>query len=54
VDHQVTAAPLRAWYKRLSAKVQVDVAQTDMPRHHVTDLEKSMHQWLVSLEMGID
>lgn len=53
-DHQVTAAELRTRYKMLSAKVQADVADAEAQGHHVTDLEKSLRQWLDSLEMEID
>lgn len=53
-DHQVTAAALRARYKTLSAKVQADVAQAEAQGHHVRDLERSLRQWLDSLEIEFD
>lgn len=54
VDHEVTAAELRARHKALSQKLQAEVTQTEARGHHVSDLERSLRTWLDSLEIEMD
>lgn len=53
-DHQVNAAELAERYDALSRKVRDEVADLEAHGHHVSDLERSVRQWLDSLEMETD
>ena len=53
-DHKITASDLSARYAALSAKVHEDTADAEAHGHHVSDLEKSVREWLDSLEIDVD
>lgn len=52
--HARTADELRERYRLLSAKVREEVADAEAHGHHVSDLERSVREWLDGLEMDID
>lgn len=45
---------LRQRYAVLSEKVDAETAEAEAHGHHVSDLERSVRQWLDSLEIEID
>lgn len=52
--HAQTMSTLRQRYAALSEKVNAETADAEAHGHHVSDLERSVRQWLDSLEMEID
>lgn len=53
-DHQIKASELLERYKALSEKMNVEVAEKEAQGHHVSNLERSVRQWLDSLEIEMD
>ena len=52
-EHKVKAAELRARYEALSRKLEAEVADAEAQGAHVSDLDRSVRQWLDSLEMRV-
>ncbi|MFC4670223.1 3-ketoacyl-ACP reductase [Seohaeicola nanhaiensis] len=47
---QLTAQELKTSYQRLQARLNREIADTEAQGHHVTDLERSVRQWIDSLD----
>ncbi|WP_272007534.1 3-ketoacyl-ACP reductase [Roseovarius sp. ZX-A-9] len=53
-DHKIKALELQERYEALSRKVHAEIAEAEAHGHHVSDLERSVREWLDSLEMDMD
>ena len=53
-EHQVKATELERRYRALSKKLDAEIADQEAHGHHVSDLEKSIREWVDSLELKID
>jgi len=53
-DHKLKALELQARYEALSRKVHAEITEAEAQGHHVSDLERSVREWLDSLELDMD
>ena len=53
-DHQIKVSELLERYEALSRKLEAEVVEEEAHGHHVSNLERSVRQWLDSLEIDLD